>query len=465
MDKAYRGHEVGPRKSPFILAAVLVIAIIVVLWKALSTQAPSIQLTGKVKGIGQSTALQFDVSDLHHRVKSVKVELVQGEKTFDVPTHETSFGEGPPPWWKFWAKARENSVSVSAMANHNMIPNLQEGRVTIHVTALNDSWGRFFRGGKSERTYEFPVRFRPPQVEVLTTQHYINQGGCDMVVFKVPPGTSESGVQVGKYYFPSWPLKESAPETRLCLFAYAYDEDPKTPAKIVAEDDAGNRTVADFTYQVFPKQFHTDTINLEDKFLNRVVPAIMSQMPELVDKGDLLQNFLEINGPLRQKEAQQLVEYSKRTASHFLWSEPFLRLPSKTEAHFADARTYMYHGEVVDHQTHLGFDLAGVEHMPVQAANDGTVVMASYFGIYGNAVIIDHGCGLQTLYGHMSALKVKPGETVKRGQVIGVSGETGLAGGDHLHFTILLDGIPVNPIEWWDPHWIHDRIQAKLDLN
>jgi len=50
---------------------------------------------------------------------------------------------------------------------------------------------------------------------------------------------------------------------------------------------------------------------------------------------------------------------------------------------------------------------------------------------------------------------------VKREQEIGRSGRTGLAGGDHLHFTMLLDGIPVNPVEWWDPHWIHDRITAR----
>ena len=132
------------------------------------------------------------------------------------------------------------------------------------------------------------------------------------------------------------------------------------------------------------------------------------------------------------------------------------------EASFADYRTYRYNGQIVDHQTHLGFDLAGLQHMPIQAANDGVVVYAGFMGIYGNAVILDHGCGLQTLYGHMSSIDAKPGETVKRGQVIGRSGETGLAGGDHLHFTVLIDGIPVNPTEWWDPHWIHDRIQAKL---
>ncbi len=283
-----------------------------------------------------------------------------------------------------------------------------------------------------------------------------------MVVFTVSPGTTESGVQVGPYYFRSFPVKESMPQTRLCVFAYPYDVDPSTTARIVAHDDAGNQASANFTYRVFPKKFHADTIPLTDDFMNRVVPPIMQQTPEMTDEGSLLKNFLEINGRLRQIDAQRLVEISTHAASSFLWKEPFVRLPSKTEASFADYRTYTYNKQVVDHQTHLGFDLAGLEHMPVRASNDGTVVLAEFFGIFGNAVVIDHGCGVQSLYGHMSALEVKAGDHVKRDQEIGRSGETGLAGGDHLHLTMLLDGIPVNPIEWWDPHWIHDRIEAKL---
>ena len=349
-----------------------------------------------------------------------------------------------------------------------MIPELKEGRATIRVTALNDSWGRFFRGGESETAIELPVRFAPPQIEVMTTQHYINQGGCDMAVFKVSPGTTESGVQVGDNFYPSFPVKESDPQMRLCLFAYAYNTDPSTVPHIVARDDAGNETKASFTYKVFPKKFHSDTFDLEKlsggHFLENVVPPIMSQTPELNDQGSLLKNFLQINGPLRQEDAQKLVELSKHTANHFLWNGTFLRLPAKTEASFADYRTYKYDGQEVDHQTHLGFDLAGSEHMPVRAANDGVVVMAGYFGIYGNAIVIDHGCGIQSLYGHMSSLEVKEGDSVKKEQEIGRSGQTGLAGGDHLHFTILLDGVPVNPVEWWDPHWIHDRITAKASV-
>src|SRR5262249_32519277 len=132
------------------------------------------------------------------------------------------------------------------------------------------------------------------------------------------------------------------------------------------------------------------------------------------------------------------------------------------EASFADHRTYLYKKREVDQQVHLGFDLAVTANVPVAAANSGTVLNASWLGIYGNCVIIDHGMGVQSLYGHLSSFEVKVGESVSRGQVIGRSGMTGLAGGDHLHFTMLVAGHPVNPVEWWDKHWIEDRVERKL---
>jgi murein DD-endopeptidase MepM/ murein hydrolase activator NlpD len=116
----------------------------------------------------------------------------------------------------------------------------------------------------------------------------------------------------------------------------------------------------------------------------------------------------------------------------------------------------------VDRQDHLGYDLATNANNPIAAANDGQIMMAEFFGIYGNTVVIDHGYGLLSLYGHMSSFAVKAGDIVKRGQTIGQSGATGLAGGDHLHFSMILQGEQVDAREWWDPHWINDRIQAKL---
>jgi murein DD-endopeptidase MepM/ murein hydrolase activator NlpD len=132
------------------------------------------------------------------------------------------------------------------------------------------------------------------------------------------------------------------------------------------------------------------------------------------------------------------------------------------ESQFADVRTYIYKGKKIDQQVHLGFDLSKVKNTPIPASNDGKVVLAEMLGIYGNCVVIDHGYTLQSIYGHLSSIQVKPGDMVKKGQTIGLSGSTGLAGGDHLHFSMQVDGVQVNPVEWWDAHWIHDRILSKL---
>lgn len=456
-----RSHpsDAGMSRGVVFVAAVLLVIVVAVGWKSVQNQGPLITIKNEPKGLGQSSQLTIEARDAHHAVRMIDVEVRQNGRV--VQRVGMGMSVRSAPWWR--PASRPASVFTwTVPLGRKFIPDLTEGRATIEVTATNDSWGRFFRGGQSHLTLNLPVRFTPPRIEVLTTQHYINEGGCDMVVFRVSRGTTESGVQVGKYFFPSFPVRPGLPDTRLALFAYASDLDPSTPARIVARDDAGNQALANFIYRVFPKKFHTDTIKVDDAYIERVIMPIMSQTPVLSDQGSPLKDFLAVNGHLRQIDSDRLVELSKQTAPGFLWSQPFIRLPSKTEAFFADYRTYTYNGQVVDHQTHLGFDLAGLEHMPVLAANDGKVVMAEYFGIFGNAVVIDHGCGLQTLYGHMSRLEVKPGDSVKRDQEIGRSGSTGLAGGDHLHFTVLIDGLPVNPTEWWDPHWIHDRVQAKL---
>jgi murein DD-endopeptidase MepM/ murein hydrolase activator NlpD len=91
-------------------------------------------------------------------------------------------------------------------------------------------------------------------------------------------------------------------------------------------------------------------------------------------------------------------------------------------------------------------------------------VYAAPLGIYGNCVVIDHGYGLQSLYGHLSEIGVKEGDAVQRGQVIGKSGQTGLAGGDHIHFSMLLEGVQIDPKEWWDAHWIADHVAKRVEL-
>jgi Peptidase family M23 len=464
LNRFYHKSRARSGSGWIFLLLVFIAAIGILGWKVFSHEAPVIRFSEAVKGIGNQTAIEFTVEDKDYSLKTVRVDVRQGNRNFSVPSVSEIHNPPSPPWWKFWAKRPVSTGVFKARIGHQSIPDLKEGHATLEIVATNDSWGRVFRGGKSEVTLNLPVRFHPPEVEVLTPRVYVIQGGCDLVLFKVSPGTSESGVQAGQYFFRSWPVNNSLPNTRMCLFAFPYNVDLKTPTQIVARDVAGNETVSRFSCQVLPQKFYKGTINLSDSFMERVVPAILSHTAEVQDEGSLLKNYVMLNHHLRMIDAQLLMAYSQKTAPELRWTQGFLRFPrSEVEAHFADYRTYIYNGQVVDQETHLGYDLASTAHSAVPAANDGVVVFAHYFGIYGNAVLIDHGCGLQTLYGHLSSFAVKPGEHVKRGQTIGHTGETGLAGGDHLHFSVLLDGVFVNPFEWWDPNWVHDRIIARLD--
>ena len=449
----------GMGKGLFFFLLVLIGLLAFTVWKVTRRAGPILTLKSPVKGIGLNTEIAVDAVDDRYNLRRLEVVLSQGDRSYRV-MDETIAG---PPRWKFWSDEGIHRESFSARAGRRQIPDLKEGQATLRITAVNDSWGNFFQGGKTDIVMELPVRLTPPQVEVLSFPHHINQGGAELVVFRVSEGTTRSGVQVGDHFFPSWPLKDSVGGTRMCLFAFPYNLDPGTPLKLQAVDDAGNEAIASFSYRVFPKKFRSDNIPVTDDFISGVIPPIMSQSG-LDDQGSPLKNFLMVNNDLRRANARELVAYSQKTAEQFLWTKPFLQLGnSQVEASFADDRTYLYNGEAVDQQTHLGFDLASTRHAAIVAANDGVVIHAGYFGIYGNTVILDHGCGLQSLYAHMSSIGVKAGDQVNRGQEIGRSGQTGLAGGDHLHFTMLVGGEQVTPVDWWSPQWMRDRILRKIE--
>jgi murein DD-endopeptidase MepM/ murein hydrolase activator NlpD len=254
---------------------------------------------------------------------------------------------------------------------------------------------------------------------------------------------------------------------RVAFFALLHDQDLNTPVSLYARDDAGNEATTPLDTRAFPKPFSRSRIAIDDRFLGRIVPAIASNVPEMnisTAQQDLLPSFLKINGELRRRNAQTIQDMARKTAPEMLWKEPFQPLANASvEAKFADNRTYVYQGKDVDQQVHLGFDLAVTQHIPVLAANRGVVLYARDLGIYGNCVIIDHGLGVQSLYGHLSSIGVKPGDRVEKGQQLGLSGMTGLAAGDHLHFTMLVNGQPVNPVEWWDQKWMQDRVFRKIE--
>ena len=231
----------------------------------------------------------------------------------------------------------------------------------------------------------------------------------------------------------------------------------------MAEDELGNRSSTEFIHKYIRRPLRKDVIELKDPFMQKVTGEIYPRTPALTRKGNLLEDYLQLNRQLRQENMSELRTLAASSEPRFLWRQGFLPMQNAAvKGSFADRRAYMFQGKQVDTQDHLGFDLASLKGAPVQSANDGRVVLARYFGVFGNCVVVDHGYGLQSLYAHLSTTSVKQGEQVKRGQELGRTGATGLAGGDHLHFTMVLHGLPVTPVEWWDDHWIQDRLKLKL---
>ena len=367
-----------------------------------------------------------------------------------------------------------NQIRISRALGKQSVPELQTGPARIVVRATRPSFLNL-RALTSTATKDFQVRLEPPRIAVLSTHHYVNHGGSEMVVYRATPPDVASGVRVGDDEYPGFPAPGAGgaaadPAVKVAFFALLYDQPLNAPIVAFARDEAGNEAKATFVDNVFEKPFKKSRIEIDDKFINRVVPDILEHSPELkmtappADSPEMLAAFLKVNGDLRKLNSDEIAAFAAKTSPARLWEGPFVQLGnSKVEASFADHRTYLYKGKEVDQQTHLGFDLAVTEHVPVAAANSGTVLNASWLGIFGNCVIIDHGMGVQSLYGHLMSFDVKVGDKVTRGQVIGRSDSTGLAGGDHLHFTMLVGGRMVNPVEWWDPHWITDRVERKLN--
>jgi murein DD-endopeptidase MepM/ murein hydrolase activator NlpD len=365
--------------------------------------------------------------------------------------------------------AGDGRVVLSRPLGKRDVPDLRAGSANVIVTAARPVlFG--YREAESAASREFEVRLSPPQLAVLSSFHYVNHGGSELVVYRAAPADVESGVRVGEIEFPGFPASGAGVETsdaalRVALFSLQWDQSVDTPITLFARDAYGNESTAVFDYRVFPKEFRRSRISLDDRFLARVVPAILANSTELRvdDPSDLLASYLRINRDLRRMNNETIAALAQSTAPEMLWRGPFKQLiNTAVEAGFADQRTYVYNGEDVDYQVHLGFDLASTAAAPVLAANRGRVVYAAWLGIYGNCVIVDHGMGLQSLYAHLSSIDVAVGDMVELDQRLGRTGATGLAGGDHLHFTMLLGGHAITPIDWWSRQWVEDRVLRKL---
>jgi murein DD-endopeptidase MepM/ murein hydrolase activator NlpD len=449
-----------PRKKARFLLFVLMASLLGIgLWLALRVGPPPvIELETDRGAVGKATTVMARFSEPIHGLGRIRLELVQGDRA-EVLDEEVLIRGSLLPW------SRENGtaeVVLTDIVGTTVFDWLDGSDVVLRATAER-SMGYLRRAEFVVTELVIPVRLRPPRLELLSSQHYGQQGGSGAVVYRVGETAIRSGVRAGIHESPGSVREGSDPDDRFAIYALPWNLDDETEIRLFAEDDAGNRVEMAFLDIFKPLPKRIDTIRLSDAFLERVVPAIASRTPGFDDSGTLLDQYLLINDELRRAELARVAEISHTSEQAFLWSGPFLQMAnSALKANFAQTRDYVYDGRKVDRQTHLGLDLASTSRAPVPAPNAGRVVFAGWMSLYGNTVIIDHGYGLMSLGSHLSSIEVAEGDSVGRGQIIGRSGTTGLAGGDHLHLEIFVHGQSVDPLQWLDGKWIDEKIMSKI---
>jgi murein DD-endopeptidase MepM/ murein hydrolase activator NlpD len=409
------------------------------------TASPLIAIEGDPAVVGRQKPITAVFSDSGRGLRHTEVAIHQGNQT-----HTLSAIDYPQ------SGTREKRVTLSL---DNPALKLQDGPAKLIFTALDHSLWK----NRVIVTRPIQIDLLPPQIFQLNANHYLSAGGAGVLTYRLSEPAAVTGVQVGDHLFPAYRANLSGREGYVAYFALPIDAVPGTPAiRILARDLADNETIQDVRASVKRRPFRSDRMSISDTFLARKMPEFQAAIPALRGKTPL-DTFLYVNGQLREENRQAIASIASKTEPRQLWDGPFLRMKNAAPmALFGDHRTYYHGGKSIGESIHNGVDLASLAQAPIEAANSGIVSFAGDMGIYGNTVIIDHGLGLATLYAHLSTLQVKAGHSVSKGEVIGASGLTGLAGGDHLHFSVAIHGHFVEPREWWDPQWIVHNVTLKL---
>ena len=419
-------------------------------------EKPSITVDLPSPSLGKTQELSLTVSDVKSGVRRIWVGIIKDGKEVDLFKKDLPFA----------GIIRGGIIHQESF----IIPvepvkiGMTDGKAILRMIAKDYSWRGWLQGNTTYLEKNVIIDTRAPEIGILSKAHNVNQGGAGLVIFRVSEPCLKSGVFVGENFFPGYPGVFKDNNILIAFFALDYDQGPGTKISVSATDFAGNSSRAGFFHYIKRKVFKKDVLEISDRFLNWKMPEFDVKM-SLVSQTPLVDKFLKVNRELRVDNYKQIQKIVKNTDKKLYWKGAFLRLPkSARRAGFADHRVYKYKGHIIDRQIHMGVDLASVARSPVSASNSGKVVFAGYLGIYGKTVIIDHGFGLFSMYSHLSALTVNKDQMVSKGEIIGRTGVTGLAGGDHLHFGMLVHNTFVNPVEWWDASWIKNNISDKIDM-
>ncbi len=407
---------------------------------------PSISLLPDVQRTGLAQPLEVSVQD-KSGVRSVIVTVKHGSKSMTLK--QETFPVLEP--------VRKLSFDLKETR-------LPEGAFELEVRAYDGSYAGFGKGNATTFSKQMVLDSKPPRIAVKTGPPAVYRGGSALISYTLSEEPEKTGVRVGELFFPGY---KQANGRYVCLFPFPIhmSVDSYHP-EIMASDKAGNVTSSRLLVHALKRNYRSDTLNIPNSFLNFKADELAKLCP---DFDTPLEQYLCANNRVRSQNDAKLLEIAadpSNVFSKFLWEGAFRRLPrSAVKANFGDHRTYVDGSRSkIDEQTHMGLDLASVARAPIPAAAAGRVIWADYLGIHGHMVLVDHGLGLMTQYSHLTDYAVNVGDTVKAGQTLGTTGVSGLAGGDHLHFGVLVGGVPVQPLEWLDPSWVRNNILSRMNV-
>jgi len=346
--------------------------------------------------------------------------------------------------------------------------------VKIKVEAIDNSKWNFLNGNSVNKTFDIKIDKIKPVASVINNSRYIKRGGSAVAVVKVSDkNLKEAYITFNdKVKFKLTPFYKE--NYFVSLIAWPIDIEDFLIVNLVAIDKAGNKTVSKIPLYLQKANLKTDTIKISEKFINDVSKNVLTKSSHDIPS-ELENIFVAQNKDIRKENIDLLrkvgltkMDYSKIDSFKI---KNFRRLNgSKTVAGFAERRSYIFNGNKIDEEWHLGMDWAKVKHTKIVSSNPGKIIFNSYLGIYGNVVLIDHSLGLASLYAHLNNSNVTLGQDVYNNSKIGNTGTTGAVLGDHLHFGILVQGIEVDPVEWMDKNWIKTRItniinQSKKEIS
>ncbi len=333
----------------------------------------------------------------------------------------------------------------------------------LTILATDTSKWNFFKGNTARKDSRLKIDNKKPDLFSLTTSYGITRGGSALAIFKATDeNLKELYVETnfGQRFEPTpfykdgyyavllaWPLKEK-----------------RFSAKVVAIDEAGNKTRARLSFFLKSRKYRTSYLKAKDSFINGKIADLAEDNTEETQNLTPTEKLRFVNEVYRTKNDALIKKYASKVDHNRIDEfdlKPFYPLKNgKVVGSFGDHRYYYYKDKqnIISESYHLGIDLASIKMDDILITNPGVVVYANYNGIYGNSLIVYHGLGLYTVYGHCSTLLKKRADVVKAGEAAAKTGATGLALGDHLHFSTIVQGIFVRPAEWMDSKWIQTNI-------